>query len=131
MEYSLTCLVQTLLKLNRKLQPMVDEIDANRNKWQDLCLSYQQTRRASLTNQSADQSQNLEACENTQDGQQREALMQVQDTIGSPEEAAAPESRNDKPAWSASQSVYLSILPLLYNVLANYQIFTKESHVLP
>uniref|UniRef100_H3DM45 Phosphodiesterase n=1 Tax=Tetraodon nigroviridis TaxID=99883 RepID=H3DM45_TETNG len=39
-------LYQTLLKLNRKLQPMADEIDANRNKWQDLCLSYQQTRRA-------------------------------------------------------------------------------------
>lgn len=31
---------------------MVDGIDANRNKWQDLCLSYQQRRRASLSNQS-------------------------------------------------------------------------------
>ncbi|XP_076593359.1 dual 3',5'-cyclic-AMP and -GMP phosphodiesterase 11A [Chaetodon auriga] len=47
-------LYQALLKLNRKLQPMVDGIDANRNKWQDLCSSYQQTRRASLPNQSAD-----------------------------------------------------------------------------
>ncbi|KAE8288709.1 Dual 3',5'-cyclic-AMP and -GMP phosphodiesterase 11A [Larimichthys crocea] len=45
-------LYQALLKLNRKLQPMVDGIDANRNKWQDLCLSYQQRRRASLSNQS-------------------------------------------------------------------------------
>lgn len=98
MEYSLTCLVQTLLKLNRKLQPMADEIDANRNKWQDLCLSYQQTRRASLTNESTDLSQNLESCENTEDAQHREALMQVQDTRRSPEETPSPESRNDKPA---------------------------------
>ncbi|KAL0172647.1 hypothetical protein M9458_032958, partial [Cirrhinus mrigala] len=30
-----------------KLQPMVDGIDANRKKWEELCLSYQQTRRAS------------------------------------------------------------------------------------
>lgn len=43
---------QALLKLNRKLQPMVDEIDANRKKWQDLCSSYQQTRRASVPNPS-------------------------------------------------------------------------------
>uniref|UniRef100_A0AAX7UZL1 Phosphodiesterase n=1 Tax=Astatotilapia calliptera TaxID=8154 RepID=A0AAX7UZL1_ASTCA len=40
-------LYQALLKLNRKLQPMMDGIDANRKKWQDLCSSYQQTRRAS------------------------------------------------------------------------------------
>uniref|UniRef100_A0A3Q0SC83 Phosphodiesterase n=1 Tax=Amphilophus citrinellus TaxID=61819 RepID=A0A3Q0SC83_AMPCI len=45
-------LYQALLKLNRKLQPMTDGIDANREKWQDLCLSYQQTRRASVSNQS-------------------------------------------------------------------------------
>uniref|UniRef100_A0A672TE44 PDEase domain-containing protein n=1 Tax=Sinocyclocheilus grahami TaxID=75366 RepID=A0A672TE44_SINGR len=36
-----------LYELNRKLQPMVDGIDANRKKWEELCLSYQQTRRAS------------------------------------------------------------------------------------
>uniref|UniRef100_A0A3Q1HT23 Phosphodiesterase n=1 Tax=Acanthochromis polyacanthus TaxID=80966 RepID=A0A3Q1HT23_9TELE len=47
-------LYQTLLKLNRKLQPMVDGIDANRQKWQDLCSSYQQTRRASVSNPSAE-----------------------------------------------------------------------------
>lgn len=35
------------MKLNRKLQPMADGIDANRKKWEELCLSYQQTRRAS------------------------------------------------------------------------------------
>lgn len=33
---------------------MVDGIDANRKKWQDLHLSYQQTRRASLPSQGAD-----------------------------------------------------------------------------
>ncbi|XP_050988289.1 dual 3',5'-cyclic-AMP and -GMP phosphodiesterase 11A isoform X2 [Labeo rohita] len=40
-------LYEALVKLNRKLQPMVDGIDANRKKWAELCLSYQQTRRAS------------------------------------------------------------------------------------
>uniref|UniRef100_A0A671L0W8 Phosphodiesterase n=1 Tax=Sinocyclocheilus anshuiensis TaxID=1608454 RepID=A0A671L0W8_9TELE len=40
-------LYEALVKLNRKLQPMVDGIDANRKKWEELCLSYQQTRRAS------------------------------------------------------------------------------------
>ncbi|XP_049902507.1 dual 3',5'-cyclic-AMP and -GMP phosphodiesterase 11A [Epinephelus moara] len=45
-------LYQALLKLNRKLQPMVDGIEANRSKWQDLCSSYQETRRASVSNQS-------------------------------------------------------------------------------
>uniref|UniRef100_A0A8C7X0K5 Phosphodiesterase n=1 Tax=Oryzias sinensis TaxID=183150 RepID=A0A8C7X0K5_9TELE len=32
-------LYQALLKLNRKLQPMLDGIEANREKWQELCLS--------------------------------------------------------------------------------------------
>ncbi|CAB1446386.1 unnamed protein product [Pleuronectes platessa] len=36
-------LYQSLLKLNVKLEPMVEEIDANRKKWQDLCSTYQQT----------------------------------------------------------------------------------------
>ncbi|XP_018974281.2 dual 3',5'-cyclic-AMP and -GMP phosphodiesterase 11A-like isoform X1 [Cyprinus carpio] len=40
-------LYEALVKLNRKLQPMVDGTDANRKKWEELCLSYQQTRRAS------------------------------------------------------------------------------------
>ncbi|XP_073781582.1 dual 3',5'-cyclic-AMP and -GMP phosphodiesterase 11A isoform X2 [Danio rerio] len=43
-------LYEALVKLNRKLQPMVDGIDANRKKWEELCLSYQQTRRASECN---------------------------------------------------------------------------------
>lgn len=85
---------QTLLKLNRKLQPMVDEMDANRNKWQDLCLS--ETRRASLTNQSADLSQNPESCENREDAQHGDE--HVQDTTRSPDETTSPESRSDKPA---------------------------------
>ncbi|KAL7887544.1 hypothetical protein AOLI_G00052650 [Acnodon oligacanthus] len=40
-------LYEALVKLNRKLQPMVDGINANRKKWEELCLSYQQARRAS------------------------------------------------------------------------------------
>ncbi|TWW79310.1 Dual 3',5'-cyclic-AMP and -GMP phosphodiesterase 11A [Takifugu flavidus] len=87
-------LYKTLLKLNRKLQPMVDEMDANRNKWQDLCLS--ETRRASLTNQSADLSQNPESCENREDAQHGD--VHVQDTTRSPDETTSPESRSDKPA---------------------------------
>eukprot|EP00066_Takifugu_rubripes_P003565 XP_003966237.1 PREDICTED: dual 3',5'-cyclic-AMP and -GMP phosphodiesterase 11A-like [Takifugu rubripes] len=87
-------LYKTLLKLNRKLQPMVDEMDANRNKWQDLCLS--ETRRASLTNQSADLSQNPESCENREDAQHGD--VHVLDTTRSPYETTSPESRSDKPA---------------------------------
>lgn len=75
------------------MQPMVDEMDANRNKWQDLCLS--ETRRASLINQGADLSQNLESSANTEDAQHREA----QDNTESPDETTSPESRSDKPAW--------------------------------
>ncbi|XP_041798272.1 dual 3',5'-cyclic-AMP and -GMP phosphodiesterase 11A [Chelmon rostratus] len=56
-------LYQALLKLNRKLQPMVDGIEANRNKWQDLCSSYHQTCRASLPNQSTDSDQSPESHE--------------------------------------------------------------------
>ncbi|CAL9705881.1 unnamed protein product [Knipowitschia caucasica] len=44
-------LYQALLKLNRKLQPMVDGIDTNRKKWEELCSSYRQARRASTSNQ--------------------------------------------------------------------------------
>ncbi|XP_072534830.1 dual 3',5'-cyclic-AMP and -GMP phosphodiesterase 11A [Salminus brasiliensis] len=40
-------LYEALVKLNRKLQPMVDGIDANRKKWEELCLSYQQARHTS------------------------------------------------------------------------------------
>uniref|UniRef100_A0A671US22 Dual 3',5'-cyclic-AMP and -GMP phosphodiesterase 11A-like n=1 Tax=Sparus aurata TaxID=8175 RepID=A0A671US22_SPAAU len=62
-------LYQALLKLNRKLQPMIDGIDANRNKWQDLCSSYQQTRRASISNQSADSDQSPEPLEDAETSQ--------------------------------------------------------------
>lgn len=68
---------------------MVDEMDANRNKWQDLCLS--ETRRASLTNQSADLSQNPESCENREEAQKGDAVVLVQDTTHSPEETTPPE----------------------------------------
>lgn len=38
---------KALVKLNRKLQPMVDGIHANRKKWEELCPSYQQARQIS------------------------------------------------------------------------------------
>ncbi|XP_053483948.1 dual 3',5'-cyclic-AMP and -GMP phosphodiesterase 11A [Ictalurus furcatus] len=40
-------LYEALVKLNRKLQPMVDGIHANRKKWMELCLSYKQARQFS------------------------------------------------------------------------------------
>ena len=48
------------MKLNRKLQPMVDGIDGNRRRWEELCSSYQQTRTASESNQSPEASPNPE-----------------------------------------------------------------------
>ncbi|XP_029927968.1 dual 3',5'-cyclic-AMP and -GMP phosphodiesterase 11A [Myripristis murdjan] len=56
-------LYQALVKLNRKLQPMVDEIDANRRKWQELCSSYQQTRRASVSTQDPEAGQSQDSRE--------------------------------------------------------------------
>lgn len=41
---------------------MVDGIDANRRKWEELCLSYQQTRRASKCNSSLEAGESVEAC---------------------------------------------------------------------
>ncbi|TKS81966.1 Dual 3',5'-cyclic-AMP and -GMP phosphodiesterase 11A [Collichthys lucidus] len=76
-------LYQALLKLNRKLQPMVDGIDANRNKWQDLCLSYQQRRRASLSNQSPESDQSPKSNEYTGTNQHpdsKETLKLVKNT---------------------------------------------------
>lgn len=49
-----------MLKLNRKLQPMVDGMDANRNKWLELSSSNQETRRASVSNQSEESDQSPE-----------------------------------------------------------------------
>ncbi|XP_008430734.1 dual 3',5'-cyclic-AMP and -GMP phosphodiesterase 11A isoform X3 [Poecilia reticulata] len=53
-------LYQALLKLNRKLKPMVDGINGNREKWQELCLSDQQTRGGSVSSQNTDPGQNTE-----------------------------------------------------------------------
>ncbi|KAM6967490.1 dual 3',5'-cyclic-AMP and -GMP phosphodiesterase 11A [Aplochiton taeniatus] len=47
-------LYQALVKVNRKLQPMVDGIEANREKWEELCSSYQQTRPASQSNENTE-----------------------------------------------------------------------------
>ncbi|XP_059196239.1 dual 3',5'-cyclic-AMP and -GMP phosphodiesterase 11A [Centropristis striata] len=76
-------LYQALLKLNRKLQPMVDGIDANRNKWQELCSSYQEARRASVSNQSpeSDQSpEHHEAAETDRHTDSTEALKPAEST---------------------------------------------------
>uniref|UniRef100_A0A8D3BEW1 Phosphodiesterase n=1 Tax=Scophthalmus maximus TaxID=52904 RepID=A0A8D3BEW1_SCOMX len=56
-------LYQSLLKINRKLQPMVDGIDGNRKKWQELCWTYQHTSRASVSNQSTESDQSPESQE--------------------------------------------------------------------
>uniref|UniRef100_A0A1A8S9K8 Phosphodiesterase n=2 Tax=Nothobranchius rachovii TaxID=451742 RepID=A0A1A8S9K8_9TELE len=45
-------LYQALLKLNRKLQPMVDGINANREKWQEMSLPNQQTHKDSVCGES-------------------------------------------------------------------------------
>ncbi|KAG7474875.1 dual 3 3' [Solea senegalensis] len=66
-------LFQALLKLNRKLQPMVDGIDANRKKWQGLCSTYQQTRRESVSNQSSESDQSPESHEQSESSQQQES----------------------------------------------------------
>ncbi|XP_018544186.1 dual 3',5'-cyclic-AMP and -GMP phosphodiesterase 11A [Lates calcarifer] len=66
-------LYQALLKLNRKLQPMVDGIDANRKKWQELCSSYQQTRRVLMSNQSTESEQSPESHEDAQTSQHLES----------------------------------------------------------
>ncbi|XP_054638710.1 dual 3',5'-cyclic-AMP and -GMP phosphodiesterase 11A isoform X1 [Dunckerocampus dactyliophorus] len=56
-------LYQSLLKLNRKLQPMVEGIDANRKRWQELCASNEHPHDASVNNQRSEHSQNPEAVE--------------------------------------------------------------------
>uniref|UniRef100_A0A3B3HSI2 PDEase domain-containing protein n=2 Tax=Oryzias latipes TaxID=8090 RepID=A0A3B3HSI2_ORYLA len=53
-------LYQALLKLNRKLQPMLDGIEANREKWQELCLSRERTHRASVSSLFPEPGQNTE-----------------------------------------------------------------------
>lgn len=59
---------------------MVDGIDANRNKWQDLCSSDQHTRRASLSDPGAELGQSPESDENTETNQHlKETLKQTQD----------------------------------------------------
>ncbi|XP_054477200.1 dual 3',5'-cyclic-AMP and -GMP phosphodiesterase 11A [Anoplopoma fimbria] len=76
-------LYQAMLKLNRKLQPMVDGIDANRNKWQELCSSYQETRRASVSNQIAESDQSpepLEAADSNQHLDSTETVELVENT---------------------------------------------------
>ncbi|KAA0703031.1 Dual 3',5'-cyclic-AMP and -GMP phosphodiesterase 11A [Triplophysa tibetana] len=55
-------LYEALVELNRKLQPMVDGIDANRKKWEELSMSYLQTRRTSKCNSSLETGENTEAC---------------------------------------------------------------------
>ncbi|XP_030015089.1 dual 3',5'-cyclic-AMP and -GMP phosphodiesterase 11A isoform X1 [Sphaeramia orbicularis] len=64
-------LYQALLKLNRKLQPMVDGIESNRKKWQELCSSDQH--RALVSNQSAEPGQSPQSHEDAESNQPSEA----------------------------------------------------------
>ncbi|XP_056235742.1 dual 3',5'-cyclic-AMP and -GMP phosphodiesterase 11A [Seriola aureovittata] len=68
-------LYQALLKLNRKLQPMVDGIDANRRKWQELCSSYQQT--GSMSDQSTESDQSPESQEDAGNSHHQESTQTV------------------------------------------------------
>ncbi|KAG7242109.1 hypothetical protein INR49_024155 [Caranx melampygus] len=70
-------LYEALLKLNRKLQPMVDGIDANRRKWQELCLSYQQAGRVSMSDQSTESDLNPESQDNGETSHHRESTQTV------------------------------------------------------
>ncbi|KAM6994275.1 dual 3',5'-cyclic-AMP and -GMP phosphodiesterase 11A [Tautogolabrus adspersus] len=77
-------LYQALLKLNRKLQPMVDGIDANRKKWQDLCLSYQETHRVSVPSLCPGSDQTPDPQKDTEPNEQQDSigtLKPVENTI--------------------------------------------------
>ncbi|KAK2910324.1 dual 3',5'-cyclic-AMP and -GMP phosphodiesterase 11A [Channa argus] len=66
-------LYQALLKLNKKLQPMVDGIDANRKMWQELCSSCQQTCTVSVSNHSIESDQSSESHESRETSQHSES----------------------------------------------------------
>ncbi|KAM6910790.1 dual 3',5'-cyclic-AMP and -GMP phosphodiesterase 11A [Xenentodon cancila] len=70
-------LYQALLKLNKKLQPMVDGIDANREKWEELCSSYHQTCRASMSSQNTDPDQNMKSSVNEETSDHLECTEKV------------------------------------------------------
>lgn len=53
---------------------MVDGIDANRNKWQDLCSSYQETRITSVSNLCPELDQTPELHKNKQPNELQESL---------------------------------------------------------
>ncbi|KAM9852127.1 dual 3',5'-cyclic-AMP and -GMP phosphodiesterase 11A [Aulostomus maculatus] len=82
-------LYQALLKLNRKLQPMVEGIDANRKKWQEVCsCNNQHTQGASVSSQSTEPSVNPETPETDK---QPEAIKTVK-----PVEKATSKDSQDK-----------------------------------
>ncbi|KAF4103460.1 hypothetical protein G5714_016343 [Onychostoma macrolepis] len=77
-------LYEALVKLNRKLQPMVDGIDANRKKWEELCRSYQQTRRASecISSLEAGETESTQSSDSTHESEssQSEVTNQSEDS---------------------------------------------------
>lgn len=75
--YAPCWLSQALLKLNRKLQPMVDGINANREKWQELCFTSQQMCRVSSSSQSTDPGQNTESSDEADTTEQPETTDKV------------------------------------------------------
>lgn len=56
---------------------MVDGIDANRRKWQELCSSFQQSRKVSVSKQSAESDQSPECHEDAKTNQQPESTEPV------------------------------------------------------
>uniref|UniRef100_A0A3Q3EYX5 Phosphodiesterase n=1 Tax=Labrus bergylta TaxID=56723 RepID=A0A3Q3EYX5_9LABR len=77
-------LYQALLKLNRKLQPMVDGIDANRKKWQDLCSSDQETHGVSVPSLCHESDQTPDPQKDTEPNEQKDStgtLKPVENTI--------------------------------------------------
>ncbi|XP_037532932.1 dual 3',5'-cyclic-AMP and -GMP phosphodiesterase 11A [Nematolebias whitei] len=74
-------LYQALLKLNRKLQPMVDGINANWEKWQELCFSSQRTLlRVSVSSQSTDPVESSDEAETTKQSETTEKVNRVKNT---------------------------------------------------
>ncbi|KAI9536553.1 Dual 3',5'-cyclic-AMP and -GMP phosphodiesterase 11A [Dissostichus eleginoides] len=101
-----------MLKLNRKLQPMVDEIDANRNKWQELCLSDQEPRRASVTDLSPEPQEQPDSTEKC--GSKSQGSQDLRCRVGNDGQPAPGLNRNNPRVvtlvsrnlyWSWSQTV--------------------------
>lgn len=95
---------------------MLDGIDGNRERWQELCLSYQQTRRASVSSQSTDLGQNTDSSDDAETSKmlrKAEKTAQVKNTqFGSKSDCrevvrcrANKEACNDKAASDDNKTI--------------------------